>query len=82
MPNSADRFSLGARDKLLFNADGSLTLHVQNLSPGYERAANWLPAPKGDFVLVMRLYAPREKSPSILPIGKGSWSPPPARKAD
>lgn len=78
VPNPADRFSLGARDKLLFNADGSLTLHVQNLSPGYDRAANWLPAPKGDFVLVMRLYSPREKSPSILPIGKGSWSPPPA----
>lgn len=82
VPNSADRFSLGPRDKLLFDADGSLTLHVQNLSPGYERAANWLPAPKGDFVLVMRLYSPRDKAPSILPIGKGSWSPPPARKAD
>jgi hypothetical protein len=58
------------------NADGSLTLHIQNKSPGAEREANWLPAPAGPIYLVMRLYWPKETPPSILPPGKGTWQPP------
>ncbi len=30
------------------NADGSLTLYVQNKSPGADKESNWLPAPNGD----------------------------------
>lgn len=40
--------------------DGSITLYVQNESPGKEKEANWLPAPKGPFVCAMRLYWPKE----------------------
>jgi len=58
------------------NADGSLTLYVQNASPGKEKEANWLPAPKGPIYMVMRLYWPKTEAPSILPPGEGTWKPP------
>jgi len=58
------------------NADGSLTLHIQNESPGKDKESNWLPAPKGPIYLVMRLYWPRTEAPSILPPGEGTWKPP------
>jgi hypothetical protein len=58
------------------NADGSLTLYIQNKSPGGDRESNWLPAPAGLIYLVMRLYWPKETPPSILPPGKGTWKPP------
>jgi len=58
------------------NPDGSLTLYVQKDSSGPELESNWLPAPDGPVYLVMRLYWPKSGSPSILPPGEGSWSPP------
>jgi hypothetical protein len=58
------------------NSDGSLTLYIQNKSPGADREANWLPAPAGSMYLVMRLYWPKDAPPSILPVGKGTWQPP------
>jgi hypothetical protein len=58
------------------NADGSLTLYIQNKSPGADNEANWLPAPDGPIYLVMRLYWPKTEAPSILPPGKGTWQPP------
>lgn len=58
------------------NADGSLTLYIQNKSPGADKESNWLPAPNGPIYLVMRLYWPKTSPPSILPVGDGSWQPP------
>jgi hypothetical protein len=58
------------------NADGSLTLYIQNKTPGPEKEANWLPAPDGSIYLVMRLYWPKATPPSILPAGEGTWKPP------
>jgi hypothetical protein len=58
------------------NADGSLTLYIQNKSPGGDKEANWLPAPNGPIYLVMRLYWPKTTAPSILPPGEGTWQPP------
>jgi len=58
------------------NADGSLTLYIQKDSPGKAKEANWLPAPDGPIYLAMRLYWPKVEAPSILPVGKGSWTPP------
>ena len=43
----------------IINPDGSVDLYLQAESPGKDKEANWLPAPKGKFVLVMRIYAPR-----------------------
>jgi len=63
------------------NADGSLTLYIQKDSPGAAKEANWLPAPNDTLYLVMRLYWPKTKAPSILPPGEGTWKPPGIVKA-
>ena len=57
------------------DADGGLTLLIQNESPGKDKESNWLPAPKGPFVMAMRLYWPKEEAT------QGKWIAPPARKA-
>lgn len=61
--------------------DGSLTIYIQNKSPGADKESNWLPAPDGPIYVVMRLYWPKTTSPSILPAGEGTWSPPSLIKA-
>src|ERR1700709_482915 len=58
------------------NADGSLTLHIQNRSPGADKESNWLPAPTNLIYLVMRLYWPEPTEHPRLPAGEGSWQPP------
>ena len=58
------------------NKDGSLTVYIQKDSPGKAKEPNWLPAPNGPMFVVMRLYWPKTEPPSIMPLGKGTWSPP------
>ncbi len=70
VPNSLNRFAIGDRDALKYNADGSLEIYVQNTSPGKGKESNWLPTPKGPFSLTMRLYAPK------LSVLEGKWVPP------
>lgn len=53
------------------DADGGVTLIIQNDSPGQDKEANWLPAPKGPFVMYMRLYWPKDEALT------GKWTAPP-----
>ena len=74
--NPLNRYSISARQDLKANPDGSVDLHIQNESPGADKESNWLPAPKDKFILMLRLYWPRETSPSIL---NGTWRIPPVK---
>jgi hypothetical protein len=73
--NSLDRFAVASWMPFRTNPDGSLDLYFQNESPGKDKEANWLPAPKEAFNLTMRLYAPMSDALT------GKWSPPAVKKA-
>jgi hypothetical protein len=75
IPNSLNRFAVSSWMPFTYNPDGSLDLLMQNASPGADMEANWLPAPKGEFNLTMRLYAPRSEALT------GKWNPPPVIRA-
>ncbi|HET7290669.1 MAG TPA: DUF1254 domain-containing protein, partial [Thermodesulfobacteriota bacterium] len=77
--NPLNRYTLSPRNDLKYNADGSLDLYIQNTSPGADKESNWLPAPKDDFILMLRLYWPNETPPSIL---DGTWKPPAVTKTE
>jgi hypothetical protein len=53
------------------NPDGSLTIHLQNGSPGKDKEANWLPTPAGPFLMILGTYAPGQATID-------SWSNPSA----
>jgi hypothetical protein len=71
--NLLNRYLLNSPMLPQFNkdTDGGLTLLVQNEPPGKDKEANWLPAPKGPFIMVMRLYWPKEEAL------QGRWTAPP-----
>ncbi|MDG4553077.1 MAG: DUF1254 domain-containing protein [Candidatus Competibacter sp.] len=73
VPNALNKFTVSPRNDLTYNADGSLTLYFQTESPGKDKEANWLPAPKGAFIPMLRMYWPKEKDPTII---NGTWRPP------
>lgn len=74
VPNALNRFAVSSWMNLKQNADGSLDLYFQSESPGKDKEANWLPAPKGAFNLTLRLYGP--KSEALI----GTWNPPPVAR--
>lgn len=70
----ADRESIGDRDPLRHNADGSLDLFVQRDPPEEPQTTNWLRTPRAAFHLILRLYAPL---PAVV---SGRWCPPPVTR--
>jgi hypothetical protein len=56
------------------DADGGLTLLIQNESPGKDKEANWLPAPQGPFRMFLRLYWPKAEALN------GKWKNPPLQR--
>jgi hypothetical protein len=58
--NSLNRYTLSERNKFNLNPDGSMDLYVQHEPLVKNLQANWLPAPEGNFALVLRLYWPKE----------------------
>jgi hypothetical protein len=73
-PNAINRNVLSSRDKFRQNPDGSMDLYIQKESPGAQKEANWLPAPDGEFILMMRLYWPKDEALN------GAWVPPTTRR--
>jgi hypothetical protein len=61
--------------QLALDRDGAITLYLQHDSPGPEKESNWLPAPNGPFMAVMRLYWPKDAAL------KGTWRQPPLQAA-
>jgi len=76
--NPFERYALGNRSSLHFNPDGSLNAYVQSAEPTTEQELqNWLPAPAGEFHIVMRLYATEPQDIGPITEGTpGSWQPP------
>jgi hypothetical protein len=73
--NTLNRFAVSSWMPFAENADGSLDVYFQNVSPGSGKEQNWLPAPAGPFNLTMRLYGPRQDALT------GKWNPPPVKLA-
>jgi hypothetical protein len=72
--NPINRYALGDRDDLKFNNDGSLDIYLQYDSPGGDKESNWLPTPREDFSVAIRLYWPD------LSVLTENWAPPPVKR--
>jgi hypothetical protein len=62
--------------RLTRDADGGVTLYVQADPPGSAKEPNWLPAPKGPFYTVLRIYQPKRA------VQDGTWVAPPLRRVE
>lgn len=60
--NTLERYAIGDRTRgLIKQPDGTVSLWIQREAPAdAAQRANWLPAPPGDFRLVMRAYEPKD----------------------
>ncbi len=59
--NPINRYKVGGDTPgFVIGRDGTFEIPVQHGKPEGEYAPNWLPAPEGDFYLLLRLYQPDE----------------------
>ncbi len=75
--NPLERYALGNRSQVHYNEDGSLDVYMQSAEPtGEQQKQNWLPAPAGEFHVVIRLYATEPQDIEPILEGTGSWQTP------
>jgi hypothetical protein len=72
--NPINRYWVTGTSGLVPNANGSVSIYIQNTQPPGNESTNWLPAPTGDFLLFLRIYQP---GPSVI---NGSYVVPPVVK--
>jgi hypothetical protein len=71
VPNPLNQYAITSHSgNPTYNPDGSLDIYIQSASPGTDKESNWLPAPSGGFMFILRMYWPQE------PALNGSWVPP------
>ncbi len=69
--NPIHRYAISAHlNPLQYNPDCSLDIWISSMKPPHYAEANWLPAPKGQFNLTLRMYWPDS---AVL---TGQWIPP------
>lgn len=73
--NPIHRYTIGDRNDLNFNADGSLDILIQHRRPA-RGITNWLPAPADEFAVTMRLYMPKSE------FLDGTWKLPPIERVE
>jgi len=73
--NPLERYAISSRDRLAVNPDGSLDIYIQHDNPGKDKEANWLPAPKDNFNVTLRVYSPKQE------MSERRWVPPPIQRA-
>jgi hypothetical protein len=73
--NAIRRYNIGTvTEGLVYNNDGSLDIYLQYDKPD-GKDSNWLPVPKGNFEIILRIYIPGS---SITE--NGTYNPPPVVK--
>ncbi len=71
--NECGKYGVRSDEPLKRNPDGSVEILIQHDKPQGD-TINWIPAPRGPFVLAMRVYRPTEKALN------GAWTPPAIQK--
>lgn len=71
--NESGKYGVRSDEPLKRNPDGSVEILIQHEKPQGD-TTNWIPAPRGPFVLAMRVYRPNEKA------SNGAWTPPAIQK--
>jgi hypothetical protein len=70
------RRGVGSRSELVLEPNGTLELAIQRDLPAIAQIPNWLPAPSGRFLLIMRLHWPL--AAALNP----GWRPPPVERVE
>ena len=75
VPNPLNRYQISpTQSPIATNPDGSLDIYIQHDNPGPAKQQNWLPAPAGPFLVMMRMYWPDQA------VIDGTWKPPGIRQ--
>jgi hypothetical protein len=82
VPNPINCYTVRSRNRFKTNPDGSIDLYIQRDLPGKDKEQKLLPGPADEFVLMVRMYCPKETPRSIDPLRSdelviSSHSPPP-----